>query len=171
MAKEFNIAGVSPCCGACDSELPPGSEVVATLTETPEDFVRSDFCLPCWANRAGAQGRGAEAEFFCVWRTRVPEPRQKKKLFVDNELLIHFFQRLTGAQEPAKVNFRFVLALILMRKRLLAYGRTDRRDGVEVWHMQLKSTGASHEVTNPQMDEAKIEQVSQQLGQILEGEL
>lgn len=166
MAKEFNIARVSGRCSACDATLTPGAEVVATLTETPQDFVRGDFCLPCWEKRAEG-----EAGVFCLWRTRVPEPREKRKLFVDNELLINFFERLAGTQEPAKINFRFVLALILMRKRLLVYARKEMVDGVEIWHMQLKASGAAHEVVNPRMDEAKIQQVSEQLGQILEGEL
>ncbi|MEI7836175.1 MAG: hypothetical protein WCK05_07165 [Planctomycetota bacterium] len=169
MAKEFNIARVGPSCQTCDVELPPGSDVVATLTETKDDFVRSDFCMPCWAQRPEGE---ADAGFFCTWRTRVPEPKARKKLFVDNDLLINFFERLAGTQEPAKINFRFVLALVLMRKRLLVYGRSDRRsDGSELWHMVMKHSQAPHEVVDPKMDEAMIDQVSGQLGQILEGEL
>ena len=33
--------------------------------------------------------------------------------FVSNEVLVEFFTRLAGADEPAKINFRFVLALML----------------------------------------------------------
>ena len=169
MAKEFNIARMGPRCQTCDLELPPGSDVVATLTETKDDFVRSDYCPACWGQRPD---EAAEAEFFCTWRTRVPEAKARKKLFVDNDLLINFFERLAGAAEPAKVNFRFVLALVLMRKRLLVYGRSEKRpDGSELWHMTMKHNQSPHEVVDPKMDEAMIEQVSGQLGQILEGEL
>ena len=82
MAKEFNIARLSPRCGTCDVELPAGSDVVATLTETKDDFVRTDYCPACWAGRPEGAG---ESEFFCTWRTRVPEPKARKKLFVVEE--------------------------------------------------------------------------------------
>lgn len=172
MAIELNIAKMSGRCDACQAELLPGEEVVATLTEGKEQFVRADLCLKCWQERYGRDAARADQEFLCLWRRRVPEPKETKKLFIDNELLVNFFERLAGAEEPARINFRFVLALVLMRKKLLTYGRSDTTDdGLEVWKMQLKHTGEVHEVINPQMDEEKIEDVSRQLGQILEGEL
>ena len=105
-----------------------------------------------------------------TWRTRIPRPKEKKKLFVDDELLVNFFERLEGALPPEKVNFRFALALILMRKKLLIYdGSNKLPDGREVWAMHLKG-GPACEVLDPRLDEEKIAQVSQQLDEILEGE-
>ena len=67
---------------------------------------------------------------------------------------------------------RFVLALLLMRKKLLVYDRScTGEDGAEVWTMHFKGSDQTYQVTDPHMDEEKISQVSQQLGQILEGEL
>ena len=172
MAKEYDIAKTQGQCSACEKDLPAGEEYTATLVEAApdaeEEFERRDFCTACWQQRDEGDDDGT----YCVWQTRPPQPQEKKKLFVDNELLINFFQRLEGDDEPGRINFRFVLALILMRKRLLIYDRMTRNDdGTETWTMRLKGADEVHEVLNPQMDEEKITAVSEQLGQILEGEL
>ena len=44
-------------------------------------------------------------------------------------------------------------------------------DGGETWEMHFKGSDAKHRVVNPKMDEDKIAQVSQNLGEILEGEI
>jgi hypothetical protein len=213
MAKEYNITKTSGRCVACQREMTPGEEFVATIRETapaasraadaappkpaakaaaksaakaggksakaaaaaapeePEDqFAREDYCAACWA-KADEQTRTSPS-LFGVWHSRVPEPREKRRTFVDDELLVNFFERLEGAEEPAKVQFRFVLALILMRKRVLVYDRMDRLgDGQEVWAMHLKGSESHCQVVDPHLEEDRIAEVSQQLGSILEGEL
>lgn len=138
------------------------------VREVQEELVREDHCLECW-EKAPQEPR---PDVLGVWKTRVPRPEEKKKLFVDDEVLTGFFERLQGTEDRAKINFRFVLALILMRKKLLVYDRmTKVADGSEVWQMHFKGSDTVHEVTNPRMDEDRITEVSQQLGQVLQGEL
>lgn len=167
MAKEYNISKVAGQCLKCAAVLAPGQEFVATLKETAEDFFREDYCAACFPGEEAMGG-----DIVGVWRSHVPQPQEKKKLFVDNDLLVHFFHRLEEAREPAKINFRFVLALVLMRKKLLIYdGREKLADGSEAWKMHLKGGGRVQKVIDPKMDEEKIAQTSQHLGEILEGEL
>ena len=168
MAKEYSFSKTSGQCAVCKSSMACEQEFMATIREQDEDIVREDYCLPCWQ----AQPRDNQPDIMGVWQGRVPKPDEKKKLFIDNELLMNLFQRLEGSDEPAKVNFRFVLALILMRKKLLVYDRAEKKpEGVEVWHMHFKGSDQAHLVTDPHMDEDKIAEVSQNLGQILEEEL
>ncbi|HUT58607.1 MAG TPA: hypothetical protein VNA25_12250 [Phycisphaerae bacterium] len=168
LAREYNIAKTSGLCGKCGRELTPGEEFIAVLIEPGEELQRQDFCGACWDQRPGADDPGVLGE----WRSRVPDARQKKRLFVDDEILIDFFQRLEGADEPARVSFRFVLALILMRKKLLVYDKADKLpDGRDVWSMHLRGGEQTFSVIDPHMDEQRIADVSQRLGEILEGEL
>ena len=169
MAKEYNISKTAGQCGACQKALLPGEEFIAAVREVGEELAREDFCPPCWQAKCPT---GDAPDLLGVWRTHVPQAQEKKKLFIDDELLRSFFERLEGAEEDAKVCFRYVLALILMRKRVLVYDRMQRRDdGVEVWQMHFKGSETTHHVIDPKMDETKIAEVSSQLGQILEGEL
>ncbi len=167
MAQDYNIARPAGTCSQCGRLFEPDEEYMAVLTEPAEGFQRHDWCLDCWEKADPA----SLPDLIGTWHTRMPRPREKKKLFVDDALLVNFFERLEGAEEQAKQNFRFVLALILMRKRLLTYERSVKDDqGRELWSLKLRG-GRQCELYNPQLDDERIAEVNEQLSQILEGEL
>src|SRR5690242_12733643 len=103
MAKEYNISKTSGVCFDCKKEMVVDQEYVATVRESGEEFAREDFCLECWQKNP----RDNDQAVFGIWRGRVLPHEEKKKLFVDDELLVNFFQRLEGNAEPAKISFRF----------------------------------------------------------------
>ena len=98
-------------------------------------------------------------------------PDQKRRLFVDDEMLMAFFERLANETEQEKINFRFVLALILMRKRRLKYDSEKTEGDSEIWRLRITGEKEFVEVVNPHIDEEQIEQLSSQLGQVLHAEL
>jgi len=159
---EWDVARSSGHCNRCDAELTEGQEYYAALLETPEGFERQDFCQACWDEQP--------AERFCFWKSRMPVREQKRtSLLVDDAVLINFFERLERETDPVRVRFRFVLALILMRKRLLRYEETVRKGDAEIWQMRLTGTSSVHEVVNPKLSDEEITEVSGQLGVILRG--
>lgn len=169
MAKEYEISKVSDLCRHCGREIAPGEELVATVVEADEQLERRDYCPACWEV---VRAERDEADLFGLWRTRIPMPQEKKKLFVDDDLLVNFFERLDGSEDASRLSFRFVLALILMRKKVLVYDRSVKDEaGRDVWRMHLRGDERPHEVIDPQMDDEKIADVSRRLGEILEGEL
>ena len=99
------------------------------------------------------------------------DPQEKKQLFIDDEMLLAFFERLAEETDEEKLNFRFVLTLVLMRKRRLKYMHQVIDDGSEVWHMRVAGEGRMVTVINPELTEDKIEELSSQIGQILQVEL
>jgi len=171
MAKEFKITKSLGVCVGCNQELQPEEEIVALVRSSQEEELqRQDYHRACW-DALGENTPVNDPDVLGIWRTHVPHPEEKKKLLVDDSLIINFFERLAGAEEPAKINFRYVLALILMRKKLLVYEGMERRDGgVEIWKMRMKGTQDIHEVFDPHMDEDKITEVSASLGEIMQGD-
>jgi hypothetical protein len=148
-------------CVACQAELSPGDPLMAALRETPDGFDRVDVCPACWPafDRAGV---------LAFWRTAVRRSDAKPKRFVDDEVLCEIFERLADAPEPAKVNFRFVLGLILMRKRLLAYEASRHMDdGRDVWVVRRRGRPDRMDLVNPHLDEQQVAEVSRQMGDIL----
>jgi hypothetical protein len=192
--RQYEISRSSYRCNDCQRELAAQEEFVAAVRtdEQEDDLLRQDYCLACWARRSQTQqpsndaaaqtdsssgppsqpaGPARDADVLGVWHTRVPPTTARKKLFVDDELLINFFNRLESADSESMLHFRFVLALVLMRKKLLVYDRLEREEGQEYWVMHLRGDQARARVLDPRLDEQKIAQVSRHLGQILEGEL
>lgn len=161
--EQWETARPTGICAATGRQLEEGQPYYAVLFEEGDAFRREDFALDAW--------RGPPPGAFCHFKTRVPhrEPK-KKRLLVDDELLINFFQRLEDETQPLRQHFRFVLALILMRKRILRYEQTIHDDGAEYWQMRLVKEQALYRVLNPQLTDPQIEAVSQQLGAILHGD-
>ncbi len=165
MAREYEIARTSGLCGACGRELSDGEEFVAVVFEEGQEFRRQDLCPACWE-----AGKGRTAGAFSFWRARMPLSAGEKRPLVDNGVLVDFFNRLEGHEEPAKISFRFVLALMLMRKKLLVYeGSAADQAGGEVWSMRFKHDQTPVEVVRPHLDEARMAEVSAQLGELFEG--
>ena len=142
-----------------------GDKFMAALRETPTGFERLDISTSAWPqfDRKDVVG---------FWQTTMPQPEQKaKKLFVDDDVLCTLFERLADTSEPAKINFRFVLGLILMRKRLVVYETTRSEEGRDVWVVRLKGREDRLDLVDPKLNEAQVAEVSQQLGEILNEEL
>ncbi len=163
MAQEWQVESASGVCGKTGRALGEGEEFYTVLFEEGESFRRVDFSADSWD--------GPPEGCFCCFKSRTPVKEKKKKLLVDAEMLIGFFRRLEDETEPVRVQFRFVLALLLMRKRLLQYESSRITDGQEVWEMLLTYDKSAHRVVDPHLTDDQIEDVSQQLSAILHSDM
>ncbi len=150
-------------CYGTERKIENGEEYFAALIETDKGLQRRDFCADYWESQ--------KPDVFCYWKTRLPEPGQKKQMFVDDQMLMAFFERLEKETEPEKINFRFVLALILMRKRILKYDDTKTENNQEIWRLRITGEKQTVEVVNPHLNEEQIEQLSSQISEILQTDL
>ena len=151
-------------CAISGAAIAPDDKFIAALRETAIGFERLDISLPCWEqfDRAG---------IIAFWKTTMPRAEAKKKIFVDDEVLCGLFERLADTAEPSKLNFRFVLGLILMRKRMLVYEATRREGEREIWSMRFRGREEKLDLLNPHLTEEQVGDVSRQLGEILNEEL
>ena len=156
---DWQVARPNGTCKQCQQPLDAAQEFIATLLEQGEHFERADYCQKCWDHTQPA--------VFSYWRTRLPEKEEKQKTFVDNDVLMNLFLRLESSSDVAKLNFRFVLALILMQKRILKYEQTENEGEQEYWIVRTSGQQQTHKVANPRLDEQQIEQVTAELGSIL----
>jgi hypothetical protein len=150
-------------CHGTGVKIEPGQEYFGALVKTEEGLQRRDFCADYWESE--------KPDVFCYWKTKLPHPDQRKQLFVDDQMLMAFFERLEKETDPEKVNFRFVLALVLMRKRMLKYEDTVIDDGREIWRLRIVGDKQVAQVVNPHLDEEQVEQLSSQIGEILQTDL
>jgi len=165
MAGEWDtyVKRTGSCC-KCQKEFKEQETYQATLYEVSEGFVRRDFCQECWSDQF-------RDEAFSFWQARVPKKEEKKRIFLDDTVLVDFFKRLTEAEDESKQGFCFVLALILMRKRVLKYVSTEQKPGgLEVWIMKLTGDDKEYKVPNPHLDDEQIEKIRAELTNVLAGD-
>lgn len=160
-AMEWNIAKSRRQC-ACGRQLGENEEYFAALTEEGEAFVRHDYCAACWEQARAAGG------FFSFWRTAVPPKEQKRRLFADNGVLLDFFVRLEHEEAEQKRQFFYLLALILLRKRLVKFHDVERDGDHEVLCLRCPSEDRVFRVHDPQLNDEQIEALKEQLSQILD---
>jgi hypothetical protein len=150
------------CCGS-GREISDNEDYFAALIETSDGFERRDYCCEYWHEN--------KPEVYCYWKSCLIPDQEKKQLFIDDDMLMAFFKRLESEDESQKVNLRFVLMLILMRKRLLKYDSSSEHGDKEIWRLKVAGEKNYVEVLNPKMDQQQIDQLSEQLGSILHSDM
>lgn len=190
-APAYDIARPTGRCAFTDRPLEPRDTYYATLVEltdeemqqlSPEDRAKNALGLRRLDVAADVWEQGQRPDrLFSFWKSTVPEPSEKKKVFVDDSVLMNLVERLGEETDPQRLAFRHVLALILMRKKLLRYDGAETRDDGVYWLLTPKvdlSKGPMGKwdedrqlaVLDPKLDGEQILQVTQQIGDVLEGE-
>jgi hypothetical protein len=160
----YEIGRPAGKCAVSGADIAPGEKFMAALRETPQGFERIDVAHSAWQ-------QFDKNDLVAFWQAVMPESNKAKKLLVDDTVLCELFERLADVQEPAKVSFRFVLGLILMRKRLLNYETSRHEKDRDVWTVKLKGRDSTCEMVDPRLTEDQLGEVTQQIGQILNSEL
>ncbi len=163
MQSEWELSRSTGHCAATGRPLAEGESYYAVLFETPAGFDRKDYAPEAWA--------GPPEGHFCYWRARVPV-KDKPAGFVpvDCELLTQFFLRLEDADSAVKRHFRFALALLLMRKRILRFEKSQPEGDCEYWVLRLAGEQSEHRVLNPRLTEEEVARLSRQLTALLSGD-
>jgi hypothetical protein len=182
-APSYEIQKPTGQCAVTGRALAPREPYMALLVEEGDALRRVDVSAEAWET-----GRRPD-NIFCYWKAVAPEPHARKKVFVDDEVLMNLLERLADADQPQRLAFRFVLTLILMRKKLLRYDRTDRRPTARAdaplqdWWIVTPKADLSKgplgrwddtrtfQVLDPHLDEEGIRAVTDQLSEILQAEL
>jgi hypothetical protein len=165
---DYSFSRSSRTCTRTGRVLEPDEVCVATLCENEAgQLERHDYALDAWSNDDRPKG------FFSMWRTKVPPDDGPRRLFLDDEALLDLFTRLEGEERRDRQAFRYVLGLVLLRKRLLRFeGRRDSDKGqISLLRPRGQSNGPPMEVLDPGLSDKDIVAVHEQLGEILHGDL
>lgn len=164
---EWNIAKAGPQCCLCNTGFAVEAPYFSALLQEAGGLTRKDYCGNCFQNQ-----RPADVYYF--WKTQVPaedpEARKawKQKPVVDIDYVFDFFKRLDGETSQQKIAFRYILALMLTRKKILvADSRTTLPDGSSAQVFAEKRGGQKHTVIEPALNEEEISSVSAELGVLL----
>ena len=161
---DWEIASPSKGCTGCGREFSPGEEYHAQLFDEAAGFIRRDLCAECL--------RKAEKwpEPFSEWRGRIPdEDEPDRPRLVNAELLMEFFKRLEGSPEPRKQQFRYILCLILMRKKRFKFTDVVITGETEWLVVEERAEKVNHRVLDPKLSEDQIESLRGEISRILTG--
>jgi len=155
---DYQIQPSTRRCSVTGRELKAGERYYSVLLDEGGQFVRRDYSREAW--------RGPPEGAFSFWQARVSAGPARRPP-VDDDLLLDCFGRLEGEAEPGRVRFRYVLALLLMRRRRLKFEEARREGGREVLQLRCTRTGARHQVVNPGLSDEEMEAVQDDVFQAL----
>ncbi|MCC6228165.1 MAG: hypothetical protein IT432_02945 [Phycisphaerales bacterium] len=171
-AGSYPLSKPTGVCAASGRPLAVGERFVAVLVEMPDSdsMQRQDFAADAWESgaRPAAPGR-----VFATWRSVMPELSTPKKLLVmgDDELL-DLFEQLSESTDQKKLAFRYVLTLLLIRRKLLRYSGVRGRGPGSKMLVSRKPTAPGAEmptleVIDPGLDDETLSGAMQQIGELM----
>jgi len=155
MEMDFSIRPVSKSCAKSGRAFRPGDTCWSVLFEKDGQLVRQDFSAEEWSGPPnGAIGH---------WRCSVPETAEKNRPKLDADSLFDYFLQLSDSPNIVQQQYRYVLALLLLRKRRLIL-----EDVVEIDDrptMRLVGSGGEgpFDVAEEELSEDQIDRLQHQL--------
>ncbi len=171
MTISYDLGRRHDACASTGEALKAGDDFVAVLADEPgtDDLIRLDFSASAW--EAGARPEPPRA-VFAYWHAIVPEPGAKPRFAIDASSLTAVFEQLEDSDDPRRLALRYVIALMLMRKKHLVFtGQEERDDGTRVMKLRVRGAPPEHEpveVIDPQLDDATLASVTEQLSRIIQ---
>ena len=159
-------------CAASGRPLEPGQIHIAALIEhTGESALqRVLYSLEAWE-------RGVElpegAELFGFWKRRAPEKDEDRgRGVLSDDELMDLFEQLEGTDRESQIVFRYLLALMLMRKKRLEIQRMRPAEGDAPPVLIMRRRGAGEdadpfEVVDPGMDDDDVAKGIEEIGRVL----
>ncbi|MHC4871743.1 MAG: hypothetical protein ACYTFY_07850 [Planctomycetota bacterium] len=149
-------------CSPCEHIFEENEKYFSALVEREEHFARDDYCLGCWD--------GAEKEeFFSFWKTRMPDDNEEpKRRFVDTQVIYMFFTKLEDAESTEKLLFRYLLCLILIRKRFLRLDDFLKEDDGEYLMIWDRKAEKILKIYNPEVTEEHLIEAQKELSCIFD---
>ena len=157
---DWDIGKSSLACVACGREFAEEQKVFSALYDESVNLARKDYCSTCWPQ----QETGAA---FSFWQTAIPGRDAPVRRFVNDEIVLDLFRRLSGQDNAERRNFRYVLALLLMRRKVLKFRAFRREEGGDVLVVYDRLGDCEHAVLDPRLTEEQIQQVTEEVGQVL----
>jgi hypothetical protein len=152
-------------CAVSERPFEPGETYYSALLEDEEGFRRQDFCAAAWQEQD-------PAAFFSFWKTRLPEEGEEERpqrRFIDTDVIYTFFTRLRDAASEEKQTFRYLLALILIRKRYLRLEEFTRgADGREYLVVHDRRAEETLHILNPEATREALAAAQQELSCIFD---
>ena len=159
IASEWNIPPRAEQCAACGRAFEDGQTIRACIHAADGGFARTDVCENCPIPE--------DLEPLGLWRTRFRLPQSDPKPQFDRGGLLELLAETAETSDPQSLKFRFVLALLLWRKKALRLIDTRRSGGAELWDFAEPKTGTRHRVVRPELTEDDLARLSAQLEALL----
>ena len=144
-------------CAKSGRELKPGETFYSVLTASGATVVREDFAAEAWG--------GPPDDALGWWQSHVPSSEARKMHWAPNDVMLDLFEGF--AEDPAQTDMRFVLALLLIRRRVLRLEDTEHSEAEETMVLYCPRRDAEYRVTASPPSGERVAEIQHQLARLL----
>ena len=121
--------------------------------------VRLDYSAEAWTE--------APENAIGFWKSRIPDADSKKVNWAPNDVMLDYFIRLE--EEPTKRDVRFVLALLLLRRRVLRLDDSSQDQPQEMMLLHCSRNESEYRVSVVSPEMVRIKEIQEELAHLLFG--
>ncbi len=158
MVSDFDVRSCSRRCATSEQIIQPGEVYYSVLQLQGAETVRLDYRADSWQT--------PPEDALGWWRSRLPTRSGTKTQLAPRDVLVNLLERL--AEVPEEVDFRYVLALVLMRRRIVRLESSTTDSNGCQWlslHCPHRETDLEVQVSKPEEQHAL--QLQQRLVELL----
>jgi len=157
---EWSINRGAHVCFLCEKIFPEEEVYLSALYDENNEFLRKDFCVECWDKIDNENS-------FSYWKTKISKKHEKVEKYAKIDVFYDLFNKLENEKELSRVNFRYVLSLFLMRKKVLKLISSHKSDGNEYLVLHNVKEGNDTEVLKPQLSKEEVLAVTDEIGKLV----
>ncbi|HVW47547.1 MAG TPA: hypothetical protein VHA76_10875 [Solirubrobacterales bacterium] len=159
-AMDYEIQRCTRHCAVSGREFNEGEEFYSVLVAEGSAVRRYDYALDAWS--------GAPEKALGFWKSRMPakDASASKPKLAPGEVMLQLFTELEGAAD--KADMRYVLALLMIRRRLLRLEETQHDEaGQETLSLYCPRDENLYEIPVVMPDEVRAQEIQEELGKLL----
>lgn len=159
MLLDYQVDPSSRQCCQTGRRLAPGERYFSVLVAEGPRVVRRDYSREAW--------QGAEDSWLGWWEATVPDRSGSTRRPAPDEVLLNLLAHL--ADEPQETAFRYLLALLLVRRRIVRLAETTRDEqGREQIELICPARGEQYTVVVADPEASQVELLQQRLSDLLD---
>lgn len=168
MANEWEIKSRGRSCSVTGRDFADGESFYTLLYREKDDtFRREDLCEEAWQERRKAFQSGAEAPPFSSWKTKYQQPPPPPPESLGKQTAEALLRKYMEEPGREKANVRYILALMLERKKILKPVETKVENGDRFLIYEHRESGEAFVILDPILRLDQLETVQQEVAELL----
>jgi hypothetical protein len=161
MLGEYKVSRCTRQCHKLERPLREGEVYYSVIIAADEDFERHDYSAEAW--------EGPPENALGHWKCRMPTSDERKLVLAPKEVLIDLLRQMEHFPEKAKP--RYLLALTMLRKRILRPApeemQQDEKQDRDLLCVQVIEDDSIIEIPTCTISRGETDELVQQLNELL----
>ena len=163
--EPWSIKSRAHCCAVSEQHFEDGESFYTAIFPDPESsgYLRKDFSIEAWEKRSEEQGTP-----FSFWKSTYHAPVKEEEVEVTEESPEDLLRRLIEEDEEHTENARYILAVMLERKKQLVEADNQPTATGIIRIYEHRKSGDVFIVKDPNIPLDEVEHVQQEVATLLE---